>query len=83
MLTMIQTVDAGPVQELKNLVSTYKMEDHSLKYIIEEGILLFPDSTARTNIMLRDEKGRFMSYRDAPTKIKNAVESLIPFPVVG
>lgn len=37
-------------------------------------------NTARTNVMIRDAKGKFISYRNAQTEIKNAVESLNPFP---
>lgn len=45
-------------------------------------ITLLPHITCRTNLMLRDQKGRFISYKDKclPIEITEAVESLKPFP---
>lgn len=50
--------------------------------IIPTNITLLPHVTARTHVMLRDSKGKFISYRDARinNEIKSAVEFLMPFP---
>ena len=49
---------------------------------IPTSITLLPHLTARTNVMLRDTKGKFISYRDSRinNEIKSAMESLMPFP---
>lgn len=49
---------------------------------IPTSITLLPHKTARTNVMLRDSKGKFISYRDARinNEIKSAMEFLMPFP---
>lgn len=49
---------------------------------IPTSITLLPYVTARTHVMLRDSKGKFISYRDARinNEIKSAVEFLMPFP---
>ena len=49
---------------------------------IPTSITLLPHKTARTHVMLRDSKGKFISYRDSRinNEIKAAVESLMPFP---
>lgn len=49
---------------------------------IPTSITLLPHVTARTHVMLRDSKGKFISYRDARinNEIKSAVEFLMPFP---
>ncbi|AHI60831.1 hypothetical protein CH16_gp054 [Escherichia phage KBNP1711] len=46
-----------------------------------ENILMFKE-TARTNVMLRDSKGRFVSYKNPKVQedIQAAVDLLIPFP---
>lgn len=46
-----------------------------------ETILMFK-TTARTNVMLRDIKGRFVSYKNSRVQddIQAAVDLLIPFP---
>lgn len=36
--------------------------------------------TARTNVMIRDSKGRFVSYKNAEERIRDAVASLKAFP---
>lgn len=49
---------------------------------IVEGIKLLP-KTARTNVALKGADGRFISFRDCTsTAIRDAVESLKPFPEV-
>ena len=50
--------------------------------VIPTSVTLLPYETARTHVMLRDSKGKFISYRDARinSDIKNAMESLMPFP---
>lgn len=49
---------------------------------VHTSITLLPNTTARTHVMLRDSKGKFISYRDARinNEIKSAVEFLMPFP---
>lgn len=47
-----------------------------------EGINLFKDATARTNVAIRGHDGRFISYKCVPS-LKDTVASLKPFPVVG
>lgn len=49
---------------------------------IPTSITLLPHKTARTHVMLRDSKGKFISYRDSRinNEIKSAMESLMPFP---
>lgn len=49
---------------------------------IPTSITLLPHKTARTNVMLRDSKGKFISYRDSRinNEIKSAMEFLMPFP---
>ncbi|AIF71806.1 hypothetical protein SU10_053 [Escherichia phage vB_EcoP_SU10] len=49
---------------------------------IPTSVTLLPHKTARTNVMLRDSKGKFISYRDSRinNEIKSAVEFLMPFP---
>lgn len=51
---------------------------------VVESILLFPEITARTNVMIRGRDGKLISYRDlADENVKAAVELLAPFPVRG
>lgn len=49
---------------------------------IADCICLFPKRKARTHVMLRDNRGRFVSFRNpnAPYIIADAVGSLQPFP---
>ncbi|QZI80551.1 hypothetical protein PQC55_gp055 [Escherichia phage vB_EcoP-CHD5UKE1] len=49
---------------------------------IPTSVTLLPHKTARTHVMLRDSKGKFISYRDSRinSEIKSAVEFLMPFP---
>lgn len=49
---------------------------------IPTSITLLPHKTARTHVMLRDSKGKFISYRDSRinSEIKSAMEFLMPFP---
>ena len=49
---------------------------------IPTSITLLPHKTARTHVMLRDSKGKFISYRDSriSNEIKAAVGFLMPFP---
>ncbi|UXL91154.1 UNVERIFIED: hypothetical protein [Escherichia phage vB_EcoP_DE5] len=49
---------------------------------IPTSITLLPHKTARTHVMLRDSKGKFISYRDSRinNEIKSAMEFLMPFP---
>ena len=50
--------------------------------VIPTSIRLLPYETARTHVMFRDSKGKFISYRDARinSEIKSAMKSLMPFP---
>ncbi|QPL11096.1 hypothetical protein ES17_51 [Escherichia phage ES17] len=49
---------------------------------IPTSITLLPHKTARTHVMLRDSKGKFISYRDSRinNEIKSAMEFLMPLP---
>ena len=49
---------------------------------IPTSVTLLPHKTARTHVMLRDSKGKFISYRDSRinNEIKSAMEFLMPFP---
>lgn len=49
---------------------------------IPTSITLLPHKTARTHVMLRDSKGKFISYRDSRinNEIKSAIKFLMPFP---
>lgn len=47
--------------------------------IYVQGILLMKHKTARTNVLIRDNKGRFVSYKDVPD-LTETVASLAPFP---
>lgn len=49
---------------------------------IPTSITLLPHKTARTHVMLRDSKGKFISYRDSRinNEIKSSMEFLMPFP---
>lgn len=60
-----------------NVLNPLCFEVEEIAYCI--GLL---DRTARTHVMLRDNKGRFVSFRnpDAPYIITEAVNNLKPFP---
>ena len=47
-----------------------------------EGITLFADATARTNVIIRGHDGKFISYKNVPA-LRDTVASLKPFPIVG
>ena len=89
-LAMVQIRDTFPLRENMKprtwsyLLSESKTVSKSLVYIeqIPNSITLLPHKTARTHVMLRDSKGKFISYRDSRinNEIKSAVEFLMPFP---
>lgn len=89
-LAMVQIRDTYPNRpEQKPRTWSYLLSESKTigKYFVEIGciptsITLLPHKTARTHVMLRDSKGRFISYRDARVnnEIKSAVEFLMPFP---
>lgn len=46
-----------------------------------EGLLLFPQDTARTNVCFKGADGKFVSYRNLNNHdVRFAVETLKPFP---
>lgn len=82
-VTLIQIRD----NRNKSPSATYNYPVHS-KQAAEmhdtSGISLLPETTARTNVMLRDSKGRFVSFRN-PSVLRvlhNAVRDLKPFPTI-
>lgn len=86
-LAMVQIRDTypnHPEQTWSYLLSESKTIDKFSVGIdaIPTSITLLPHVTARTHVMLRDSKGKFISYRDARinNEIKSAMESLMPFP---
>lgn len=89
-LAMVQIRDTFPLRENMKpctwsyLLSESKTISKSLVHIeqIPNSITLLPHKTARTHVMLRDSKGKFISYRDSRinNEIKSAMESLMPFP---
>ncbi|BCG45049.1 hypothetical protein PQC46_gp006 [Escherichia phage O18-011] len=89
-LAMVQIRDTYPNRpEQKPRTWSYLLAESKTinKYFVEIGciptsITLLPHKTARTHVMLRDSKGKFISYRDARinSEIKSAMESLMPFP---
>jgi hypothetical protein len=57
----------------------YERNRFSNKDLVE-AVLLLPNTT-RTNVMLRDSSGRFISYKEViPEVVGDAVASLRPFP---
>lgn len=54
----------------------------NLKLASSHEHILMSSRTARTNVMLRDSKGRFVSYKNPKVQedIQAAVDLLIPFP---
>lgn len=89
-LAMVQIRDTYPNHpEQKPRTWSYLLSESKTigKYFVEIGciptsITLLPHKTARTHVMLRDSKGKFISYRDSRinNEIKSAMESLMPFP---
>jgi hypothetical protein len=89
-LAMVQIRDTYPNRtDRKPITWSYLLTEsktiHKLPVGVDNiptGITLLPNTTARTHVMLRDSKGKFISYRDARinSKIKSAMESLMPFP---
>uniref|UniRef100_A0AAU6NUE5 Uncharacterized protein n=1 Tax=Escherichia phage 1-6bf TaxID=3117708 RepID=A0AAU6NUE5_9CAUD len=86
-LAMVQIRDTypnHPEQTWSYLLTESKTIDRCSVGIdtIPTSITLLPHLTARTNVMLRDTKGKFISYRDSRinNEIKSAMESLVPFP---
>ncbi|WPK41805.1 hypothetical protein [Escherichia phage vB-EcoP-XT73] len=86
-LAMVQIRDIYPNHPEKTwsyLLTESKTIDTYLAGVdtIPTSITLLPHKTARTHVMLRDSKGKFISYRDARinSEIKSAMESLTPFP---
>lgn len=45
-----------------------------------EMITLFPHKTARTNVIFKNSKGQFVSYKDIGGDVQAAMELLKPFP---
>ena len=63
-------------------ISTYKYltDEWGGSEELIEGILLFPNRTARTNVALKGADGKFISFREvSDPDIKAAVEMLKPF----
>ena len=89
-LAMVQIRDTFPLRDnIKPRTWSYLLTESKTinKYFVEIGciptsITLLPHKTARTHVMLRDSKGKFISYRDSRinNEIKSAMESLMPFP---
>nr|DAF78556.1 MAG TPA: hypothetical protein [Caudoviricetes sp.] len=89
-LAMVQIRDTYPNHpEKKPCTWSYLLAESKTIYKLPVGIdtiptsiTLLPHETARTHVMLRDSKGKFISYRDARinSEIKSAMESLMPFP---
>lgn len=89
-LAMVQIRDTFPLRgNIKPRTWSYLLAKSKTinKYFVEidcipTSITLLPRKTARTHVMLRDSKGKFISYRDARinNEIKSAMESLMPFP---
>lgn len=89
-LAMVQIRDTYPNRPEQKprtwsylLVDSKTIDDFSVEIdTIPTSITLLPHKTARTHVMLRDSKGKFISYRDARinSEIKAAMESLTPFP---
>lgn len=89
-LAMVQIRDTFPLREdMKPVTWTYLLSESKTidKYFVHveeipRSITLLPHKTSRTNVMLRDSNGKFISYRDARinSEIKAAMESLTPFP---
>lgn len=89
-LAMVQIRDTFPLRyDTKPRTWSYLLAESKTidKYFVGIGhiptsITLLPNKTARTHVMLRDSKGKFISYRDARinSEIKAAMESLTPFP---
>ena len=89
-LAMVQIRDTYPNRpEQKPRTWSYLLsdsktiDDFSVEIdTIPTSIILLPHKTARTHVMLRDSKGKFISYRDPRinSEIKTAMESLMPFP---
>lgn len=82
----IHSVSVADVFGDKVILNTYTPYDISSEQenidMFKEGITLFADATARTNVIIRDHSGRFLSYKNVPD-LRSSVESLKPFPVVG
>ena len=75
----VAIVDA--FQDASSKTFTFKAYDFSMNETYEmwsEQIQLF-EKTARTNILIRDRNGRFMSYKNLP-ELFDAVLSRKPFP---
>lgn len=89
-LAMVQIRDTFPLRnDMKPRTWSYLLAESKTIYklplgidVIPTSITLLPNKTARTHVMLRDSKGKFISYRDARinSEIKSAMESLMPFP---
>lgn len=89
-LAMVQIRDTYPNRpEQKPCTWSYLLAESKTidKYAvgldaIPTSITLLPHKTARTHVMLRDSKGKFISYRDSRinNEIKSAMEFLMPFP---
>lgn len=81
----IHSVSVADVFGDKVLVNKYSAYDYASEneniQLWKDGILLFRDATARTNVIIRGHDGRFISYKDTP--LRDTVSSLKPFPIVG
>lgn len=85
---MYKQVVSAFITDVNNAVVGSRISTH--KYLTDEwdgseglieGILLFPNRTARTNVALKGADGKFISFREvSDPDIKAAVEMLKPFP---
>ena len=85
---MSKQVVSAFITDVNNTIVGSRISTH--KYLTDEwdgseelieGILLFPNRTARTNVALKGADGKFISFREvSDPDIKAAVEMLKPFP---
>lgn len=77
----ITDVNRNHLTGLYSNTHLYEVDEWGDSEYLIEGILLFPEKTARTNVALKGADGRFISFREAShPDIKAAVEMLKPFP---
>lgn len=85
---MSKQVVSAFITDVNNAIVGSRISTH--KYLTDEwdgseelieGILLFPNRTARTNVALKGADGKFISFREvSDPDVKAAVEMLKPFP---
>lgn len=83
----LHSVSVVDVSQLEGGELSTRTWDYSIKSfshddtvnIYVEGILLMKHKTARTNVIIRNANGRFVSYKDVP-ELTDAVSSLSSFP---